>query len=93
MRDNNLRTPLHIACYNNSIDVVKFLLTFNEIDINAQDICGDTPLHKACNYNNEEIVKILIRLRGININIKNNQGKIPIKMTSNERIHNLLIKK
>ncbi|EAY23415.1 hypothetical protein TVAG_070780 [Trichomonas vaginalis G3] len=90
MRDNNLRTPLHCACYNNSIEVVKFLLTLDEIDINAQDIYENTPLHDACNKMREEIVKILIGFRGININIKNRQGKIPIDMTHNTKIHLLL---
>ncbi|EAY23394.1 hypothetical protein TVAG_070570 [Trichomonas vaginalis G3] len=51
MRNSYRDTPLHFACYYNSIDVVKFLLTLDEIDINAQDSYGDTPLHIACRKN------------------------------------------
>ncbi|EAY10393.1 hypothetical protein TVAG_109770 [Trichomonas vaginalis G3] len=47
MRNSTLQTPLHIACNYNSVDVVKFLITLDGIDINAQSIYGDTPLHNA----------------------------------------------
>ncbi|EAY09454.1 ankyrin repeat protein, putative [Trichomonas vaginalis G3] len=90
MRNICQDTPLIIACYNNSIDVVKFLITLDGIDINAQDYYGNTPLHEACRCNYRDIVEILIGFRGININIRNVQGDIPINMTRDKRINNLL---
>ncbi|EAY23382.1 hypothetical protein TVAG_070450 [Trichomonas vaginalis G3] len=80
MRNVYLDTPLHIACYYNSIDVVKFLLSLNGIDINTQNSYGNTPLHDATSRNNREIVEILLGFRGIDIKIKNNEGKTPILM-------------
>ncbi|EAY23368.1 ankyrin repeat protein, putative [Trichomonas vaginalis G3] len=80
MRNDDHSTPLHIACYYNSIDVVKFLLSLDGIDINAQDNYGNTPLHDATSRNNREIVEILLGFRGIDTKIKNNRGKTPMLM-------------
>lgn len=33
----NKRTPLHISCYQGCLDVIKYLLTLNGIDINPKD--------------------------------------------------------
>ncbi|EAX85562.1 ankyrin repeat protein, putative [Trichomonas vaginalis G3] len=80
MRNNYRDTPLHYACYYNSIDVVKFLLTLDGIDINAQNKVENTPLHEACRKNNQEIIKILLGFRTINISIRNNQSVTPSDM-------------
>ncbi len=43
-----MRTPLHIACANNQINVVKFLIETNT-KINPIDRWGATPLNDAKN--------------------------------------------
>ena len=92
-RNSNQRTPLHFACYHNSIDVVKYLLTLHGIDFNAQDSFGDTPLHDACNINHPVAVKLLSEFRGINISIENSTYKTAINMTNKANIHNLFNQK
>jgi ankyrin repeat protein len=53
-------TPLHIACGEKNIKVVK-LLTEAGSDLSIRSTGGKwTPLHIACNFDNLEIVKILL---------------------------------
>ncbi|EAX98451.1 hypothetical protein TVAG_413480 [Trichomonas vaginalis G3] len=93
MRNDDLDTPLHYACFYNSFEVVKFLLTLYEIDINAQNKYGNTPLHDACRSNDTETVKLLLECRGINISIKNYKGVTAIDMTNDVNIRNLFNQK
>lgn len=52
----------------NQIDIIRLLLKFPNIDVNA--ICGGmTPLHQAAKDGNIEIVKILLDFKGTNPNI------------------------
>ncbi len=59
-RDNNGCAPLHFACYNGHIEVVRTLLLKNDIDINIADNDGSTPLHYACKLGHGEMVKLLL---------------------------------
>ena len=67
-------TPLHHACRKNSLDVVKVLLEQPTININAQDIEGDSPLHIACINNVLDTVKFLIEHPTINLSAQNRLG-------------------
>ena len=55
----------------------KILLTQN-IDINAQDIDGNTCLHLAINSNNKQIFKEILNLSKPNMEIKNNSNELPL---------------
>ena len=45
---NNLeQTPLHLSILNDRQDVFEFLVTCNDVDINARTDSGETPLHMA----------------------------------------------
>lgn len=44
------RTPLHLACEDGTIDIVKALLARHNIDVNMKDMFRKTPLHLACYY-------------------------------------------
>ena len=58
-KDNNQRTPLHLAVWNNHKNCVLFLLSIN-VDKNAQDKGGYTPLYFAVYRGYEAIVLILM---------------------------------
>jgi ankyrin repeat protein len=59
------KTQLHLACKNGYVEFVKDLLNLG-VDINKQDIDGNTALHIAKNI---EIVKLLIEA-GVNPNLQ-----------------------
>ena len=44
-RDQDERTPLHLACYYGQVDVAEMLLDHGEL-VDAEDIRGHTPLHQ-----------------------------------------------
>ena len=67
---------LHIACKNNSIEVVKILLDY-PIDIEAKGIDDYTPLLYAASNLNHEILELLIG-KNANINCQDDNGNSAI---------------
>lgn len=73
------RTPLHCAIVYGNIYISGLLLQRPGIDINKQDIWGNTSLHYATEMAFDEIVKQMIEL-GAHIDIENNQKKTPFDL-------------
>ena len=86
-RDDKNNSSLHIAVKNNSIKMVKYLLSKKEKNINAKNGKGQTALQIACSNENDEIINLLV-LNGANINILDFQGKKPFDFLSSERTKN-----
>ena len=57
-RDMINETALHIASYNNNVEIVKFLLS-NGADVDVKNISGESPLHCASRDNFNYIVEHL----------------------------------
>ena len=57
--DNNERTPLHEACENPFIEVVKLLVDKGS-NVNADDVDGLTPMHEACANGHLDIIQFLL---------------------------------
>ena len=69
-------TPLHIAgCYNNT-EIINYLFTNSNIDINARDIDGWTALYHAANSKSIEAYDLLLIL-GADKNIGDNNNILP----------------
>jgi ankyrin repeat protein len=66
-------TPLHYAILNSRIDVVKFLLSIRGININSEDIHGDTALHLAIQMRNTSVCDMLIEY-GASVRAKNKKS-------------------
>ena len=62
-------TLLHLAVFNDHIDIVKYLVS-QGADVDAQDSEGDTPLHLAASSGLFEIAKYLVS-KGADVNVKN----------------------
>lgn len=67
-RDNQGRTPLHIACERGDLQVVEKLVDQPGIDVNAPDYNERTPLHAASEKNHVEVVQKLLRHTEIDVN-------------------------
>ena len=69
-------TALHWAAYNGHLDVVEYLASRGDVDVNARDNRGWTPLHHATDYGHLEVVKYLSS-RG-DVNARDNRGGTPL---------------
>jgi len=75
---NNTTLPLHEAIKNNDIETLKPLLKNQEIDLNQQDLSGNSALYFAVQENNFEAVRLLLNA-GAEVNITNNESSTPIQ--------------
>ena len=69
--DDNRFTFVHAAAAYSRLNVLRWLLTQDGVDVNAQDADGDTPLHHC---DEVEAAKCLIEEGKANISIKNTNG-------------------
>ncbi|EGG13955.1 hypothetical protein DFA_11716 [Cavenderia fasciculata] len=73
-------TPLMLACQGAHYDVVDFLLTNQNIDVDIQNRIGDTSLMIACNNSYAGVVERLLQ-KGANPNIPNQLGTTPLMIS------------
>ena len=60
MEDEDGHTALQVACANNHLDIVKYLLG-QKVNVNKSNFCGWTSLHHAAFHGHFEVVKLLIK--------------------------------
>jgi ankyrin repeat protein len=81
-RNKSQLTLLHAAANNrasystNFVDVARYLLENEKINVNAQDDKGDTPLHLSTSKANTPITNLL-RASGADTTLRNCNGKTP----------------
>ena len=78
---DSINFPLHNACINGHVKVVKLLLA-KGFDGNVKDEHNETPLNYAIQYQNVEIVEILSKQPSINVNARGNRGWIPVMLAA-----------
>lgn len=74
-------TPLHQACYNGQGEVVKTMLTRDDIDINARNDSKQTPLVAAVSEDNLLIAELLLDA-GADPNISGQYGCSPLHVAA-----------
>ena len=72
-------TPLHIACYNDNLEMIKILLE-GGANINEVDNKGNTPLSFLVKYGKDKLIKFL-KENGADINKKNNSKNTAIEIS------------
>ncbi|XP_048245484.1 ankyrin-1-like [Haliotis rufescens] len=70
-------TPLMLSILNGHTSVARHLLKHEQINLQLEDIDGDTALHFACRRNMIEVVRMLTEV-GVDVNTINNQGETPL---------------
>ena len=73
--DDNRNTPLHIACQDKNVHLVKIILERN-FNVTAANSNGDTPLHLACRSGSFKVVKLLID--DCDVDSRNKNGNTPL---------------
>jgi len=84
-------TPLHHACADQNLAMVRWLLARNaELEVRRKP-GGWTPLAEACNKDGIDIVRVLID-KGADVNTEDDEGQSLLGKTSNPDIISLLLK-
>ncbi|KAM6288964.1 serine/threonine-protein kinase PAK 3-like [Aegotheles albertisi] len=77
-RDQENRTPLHLACANGHADIARYLLRKN-CQVDLPDSVGRTPLMKAVQCQQEECVAVLLQ-HGANPNMADVDGNTALHL-------------
>eukprot|EP01068_Selenidium_serpulae_P019020 Selendium_serpulae@DN6502_c2_g1_i8.p1 len=72
------RTPLHIAAYNDFIEIAKFLVEESQSDVKSKDNEGWTPLHSAAETNSLLVVRFLVEDCKANVDARRVDGGTPL---------------
>jgi ankyrin repeat protein len=89
IKDNRGQTLLHIAAYNEKLDVVEYLIS-KDAYFNVKDKLNGTPLHSAAEGGNYKVVKAVLahiekkHSGGLSkvINAKTNNGATPLHLAA-----------
>ena len=73
------RNAVHSAAINGSLRSLSVLLDVPKIDMNLQDVNGNTPMHDAAALSDPRALKILLG-KGAQSKIPNHRGKTPLDM-------------
>ena len=72
--DRDESSPLHTACKNGHLNIVKVLSCDQNCYLNTKNIIGNTPLHVACYQKSLDIIRLLIE-RKCSTNIRNKKNE------------------
>jgi ankyrin repeat protein len=86
IQDNSKNTPLHIAFLNfnpinNDVNILTYLLTLPDVNVNIKGECCQTLLHLACKLINSlplDLFKYLIETKGANIHAVDEKKNNPL---------------
>jgi ankyrin repeat protein len=70
--------PIHYACSNGHLEVVKWLAARDGVSLTAEDNDGWQPIHYACSNGHLEVVKWLAQQDGVSLMAEDNDGLQPI---------------
>jgi ankyrin repeat protein len=94
VRDQDHKTPLHLACERGYEDIVELFLARDDVDLNAGSDRFGTPLIAASYNNRVKIINLLLAKDGIDVNFihkgKNTAISIAVGMGSTPVVKSLL---
>lgn len=78
--DGRQHSILHLAAQNGYESIVKFILTFPEMEylLNSPDVDGNTPLHLAAMNFHKEVVHVLTKNKKVNMRVTNLNQQTPL---------------
>ncbi len=90
-QDNDGYTAMHRAAYSNNLEVVKYLLTFEDRhdmpelhQLLVKTEMGWTPLHSAAYWNAFQIVDYFLKFGHANVNAQSSGGQTPLHLAASQ---------
>ena len=77
-KDEFNRSPLHYACENGHLNIVKYLIEKQNVNKEAKDRDGWTPLYCACENGHLNVVQYLIEKQNVNKEAKDDKDRTPL---------------
>jgi ankyrin repeat protein len=81
VKDDEGRTPLHLACYAGSIEIAKHLIEKQNANINAIDTKKRNVCHFACISGCLELVKYISKRTEVDVNAQDEDGSTALHLT------------
>lgn len=78
-KSNNATAPLMVAAREGKADVVRALLSGNDVNVNMTDEQGNTPLIEAARFGHDDTARALIE-HGANVQAKNKAGQTALML-------------
>ena len=75
-------TAIFYTIEKNLLSQLDYLINIVKVNINHQNINGDTPLHIACKFGNRKIVDILLESNFIKLDVLNNELSSPLHIAA-----------
>ena len=82
--DNDGHTPLSTASRYGQLDIIKFLMSTEEINPMSTNKIGDTPLHIACTCGYVNIVKYLLSTGSVDPMAENRNQHTPVQLAGHK---------
>lgn len=82
-KNDGTETPLHMACYNGQINVVKLLVLEYKADLNMHNFQDDSPIQLAAQFGHIDVVNILIN----DFNCNPTKKDLKVKLSFTELIN------
>jgi ankyrin repeat protein len=73
--------PLMVAAREGKADVVRALLSGNDVNVNITEAQGNTPLIEAARFGHDDVVRVLIE-RGADLKVKNKDGQTALMLAA-----------
>lgn len=89
--DGSSRTALSIAAGKGHEEIVKSLITRDDVDINSKNSNESTPLYVAAEAGHETVVQLLSSQKDVEMNLKNRFGNTPLSIAA-EAGHETVVK-
>ena len=80
--DKYRNTPLHNACVEGHLSIVRLLASKPGVNVEAENRDGNTPLHVAANDGHHEVMRMLVKEFGANVGPRNRHGDTPLHVAA-----------
>ena len=75
-------TPLHVACNEDHVDIVRYLVSKQGCSTACQNVKDDTPLHVACKWNYTSVVEFFLSTGRVDPWYKNASNQSPVELVN-----------